>query len=158
MAYKQENRPAYAGQISKVGESLARATGEQNVGATAVVAGRFVALANPHGIRELSAITDSLAGVVVKSQLQTVYQPQDYLSVGKIGHGDGIWVELEGDAERGSPVHVRAVAAKDKPVGTVSAEPIVDNTDTKNPVTQSIKTDLVVIKVAGGLAEVTRKE
>lgn len=153
MSYKGSNTLAFAGQISKVGEALSRATGEQNVGATVVAAGRFVAIASPHGIKALSAVTDRLAGVVVKSQLQTTYQQDEYLSVGKIGHGDGIWVVLAGEAQRGDPVHVRVVAGEDLPTGSVSAAAIADG---ETP--QSIETDLVIINVADGLAEVTRKE
>lgn len=158
MSYKQLNTLALAGQISKVGESLARSTGEQNVGATVVHAGHFVSIASPHGIRALTATTDALAGVVVKSQLQDSYAQDEYLSVGKIGHGDGMWVVLEGEAERGDSVHIRAVAGVNLPTGSISATAIEDVTDPENPVAQSIESDYIIINVADGLAEVTRKE
>lgn len=158
MSYKQINRLAFAGQIGKVGESLARSTGEQNVGATVVSAGYFVAMATGFGIKALSAITDSVAGVVVKSQLQDSYAKDEYLSVGKIGHGDSMWVVAEGTVARGNAVHIRAVAGVDLPAGSVSAAKIEDLTDPENPVTLSIESDLIVINVADGLAEVTRKE
>lgn len=146
MTYKSQNRIAFAGQISKAGESLTRATGEQNVGTTPVAAGRFVALAAA-GIKELSAVTDVLAGVVVRSPVQDSYSPDEYLSVGKIGHGDGIWVELEGAAARGDKVHVRAVAQAGKPAGKVLAAEVTDKT---------VPTDLYIINVAAGLAEIGR--
>ena len=146
MTYKSQNRIAFAGQISKAGESLARATGEQNVGTTPVVAGRFVALA-AGGIKELTAVTDVLAGVVVRSPVQDSYLPDEYLSVGKIGHGDGIWAELEGAAARGAKVHVRAVAAAGKPAGVVLSAAVTDKT---------VPTDLYILNVTAGLAEIGR--
>lgn len=153
MSYKQLNRLAFAGQIGKVGESLARSTGEQNVGATVVSAGYFVAIAVGFGIKALSAITDPIAGVVVKSQLQDSYAKDEYLSVGKIGHGDSMWVVAEGVVARGDAVHIRAVADVDLPAGSISATAIMDDV---TPL--SIESDFIVINVADGLAEVTRKE
>lgn len=158
MSYKQINVLAYAGQIGLVGESLSRATGEQNVGATVVGAGYFVAIASPHGIKALATIADAIAGVVVKSQLQDSYAKDEYLSVGKIGHGDSIWVVTEGVVVRGDVVHIRAVSDVGLPAGSVAAAPILDETDPESPVTLSIQSDLIVINVADGLAEVTRKE
>lgn len=157
MSYKQINRLAFAGQIGKVGESLARSTGEQNVGATAIKAGLFVALAVGFGVKALADITDNIAGVVVKSQLQDTYAKDEYLSVGKIGHGDSMWVVAEGVVARGDAVHIRAVAEEGKPSGSIAAAVITDGA-AENPETLSIATDFIVINVADGLAEVTRKE
>lgn len=145
MSYKQTNVLAFAGQIGRVGESLSRATGEQNVGATAVEAGRFVALASPHGIKAIAAAADQVAGIVIKSQLQDSYAQHEYLSVGHIGNGDSVWVQVNGTAPaRGDAVFIVAT-------GTHAGK--VTKTDTGN-----IATNLIVTNVANGLAEVTRKE
>ncbi|WP_027823437.1 structural cement protein Gp24 [Laribacter hongkongensis] len=146
MTYKSQNLTAFAGQISKAGESLARATGEQNVGTTPVAAGRFVALA-AGGIKELAAVTDVVAGVVVRSPVQSEYQPDEYLSVGRVGHGDGIWVVLEGSAERGDKVFIRAVAEDSKPAGSVLAAEVSEKT---------VPSDFHILNVTAGLAEIGR--
>ncbi|MBP6018791.1 MAG: hypothetical protein KA735_04815 [Burkholderiaceae bacterium] len=145
MSYKQINVLAFPGQIGLVGESLSRATGEQNVGATVVHAGRFVATASPHGIKAIAAAVDPVQGIVIKSQLQGSYGKDEYLSVGHIGHGDSAWAETTGAAlVRGDAVYIVATGVN---AGKVT------KTDTNN-----IATNLVVRNVADGLAEVTRKE
>lgn len=145
MSYKQENILALAGQIGLVGESLSRATGEQNVGTAKVYAGRFVATASPHGVKAIASATDPIEGIVIRSQLQTEYAQDEYLSVGHIGHGDSVWAEVQGTAlARGDAVFIVATGVN---AGKVTA------TNTNN-----IATSLVVRNVADGLAEVTRKE
>lgn len=145
MSYKQINRLAFAGQIGLVGESLSRATGEQNVGATVVKAGYFVATASPHGIKAIASATDPIAGIVIKSQLQESYAKDEYLSVGHIGHGDSVWaVASSAGLVRGGDVFIVATGAN---AGSVTDD-----------ATDNIVTNLVVRNVADGLAEVTRKE
>lgn len=145
MSYKQTNVLALPGQIGLVGESLSRATGEQNAGSTKVYAGRFVAIASPHGIKAIASSADSIAGIVIRSQLQTSYSEDEYLSVGHIGHGDSVWAEVQGAAmERGDEVFIVATG-----VNAGKATKMSEN---------NITTNLVVRNVADGLAEVTRKE
>lgn len=145
MSYKQENIIALAGQIGLVGESLSRATGEQNVGTAVVKAGHFVATASPHGVKAIASDTDPIEGIVIRSQLQTEYVENEYLSVGHIGHGDSVWAVAVGTGlVRGSAVFII-------PDGPNAGAVTDDDTD-------NIATNLVVRNVADGLAEVTRKE
>lgn len=142
MSYSDQSSIAFGGMWGRGGQSTQKGFGAQNVGSASVVRGRFVALVDG-GVRELSALTDVIAGIVVGSPDKAVYKTDDYLSVASLPEGDAIWAELEGEAKVGDSVFVRMVAESGLPSGVIRAEELSGKT---------LKTDFRIIIKAGGLA------
>lgn len=148
MAYARDTAIANAGDIGKGGLANSKTVAYRNEGETPLVAGRFVAL-SAKGVKNLTAITDCVAGVVVRSLLRDEWEKDVITDVMHIGTADSIWVEIaQGETvERGQKVRVVAVANGGKLAGTIQ---------TANDKTNTIGTDLTVITVAGTLAEISK--
>ncbi|SET17180.1 structural cement protein Gp24 [Thorsellia anophelis] len=150
--YRQDKTKAFAGQIARVGESLARATGEPNEGNVEVRAGHFVAIGAEYGCKAISSKEDIVLGVVVRDLLQGIYRKDETPSVGRIGHGDALWVVAHGEFMRGDSVYI---LTKDGNAnsgifsGSAVNEAVEDNT---------IATGYIVEQVGSGLVMISRKE
>lgn len=148
MAFARNTLTASAGDIGKGGLANSKTTANMNTGETPLVAGRFVAMTEG-GVANLTAGTETVAGVVVRSVLKDDWEKGELADVMHIGTGDSIWVEIaKGETvKRGNTVHVVAVASGQKYAGQVQAQ--ADGTNT-------IATSLVVISATEALAEVSR--
>lgn len=149
MPYANTTAISFAGEVGKGGLANAKTTSEENTGETALKAGRFVALSDK-GVKALNAKTDVLAGVVVRSTIYDQWEKGKRLDVMHLNAGDSIWVEIAkgvNDIARGDKVHVVAVPSGEKLAGTIQKTKDTNNT---------IETDLVVITVAGNLAEISK--
>lgn len=148
MAYARNTLIATQGDIGKGGLANSKTIAYMNEGETPLIAGRFVAL-SPKGVKALTAKTDIVAGVVVRSILKDDWVKGDVTDVMHIGTADSIWVEVaEGETvERGDKVTVVAVPNGKKQAGTIQAT--ADETN-------GITTDYVVITASAKIAEISR--
>lgn len=69
MAFARDTAIAVAGSVGKGGLANSKTVAYMNEGDTALVAGRFVAL-SANGVKALSAKTDVVAGVVVRTVIK----------------------------------------------------------------------------------------
>ncbi|MCK3654230.1 hypothetical protein A4G19_10600 [Pasteurellaceae bacterium Macca] len=147
MAYARHTAIAHAGDIGKGGLANSKTIAYRNTAQTPLMAGRFVALSEK-GVQALSAKTDTVAGVVVRSVIKDEWQQEELLDVMHIGTADGIWVEVVKDVvlKRGDKVAVLCKTSGEKFAGQIQKEVGAD----------SIATDYTVITIAGNLAEITR--
>ena len=147
--YRQDKTTAKAGQIARVGESLSRSTGEPNTGDTEVKVGHFVTFGAEYGCQALNDPKNVVLGVIVQDLLQGTYATDETPSVGRIGHGDAIWVVASGDFARGDSVFIVTKDTETAKAGTVVKAAITSNT---------IATTFVVEQVTTGLVMISRKE
>lgn len=148
MAFARDTAIAVAGSVGKGGLANSKTVAYMNEGDTALVAGRFVAL-SANGVKALSAKTDVVAGVVVRTVIKDETVKGEVCDVMHIGVADSIWVEVAKDATvaRGNTVYVVVVENADKKAGTIQGQ---------KDETNAIATPFTVIAVADGVAEVTR--
>lgn len=148
MAFARESLFGNAGDIGKGGLANSKTTANINTGDTSLVAGRFVAITE-NGVANLTAATNTIAGVVVRSVLKDDWAKGELADVMHIGTGDSIWVEIaKGEAvKRGDTVHVVAVATGEKLAGQIQG---------KKDGTNTIQSVFTVITATDNLAEVTR--
>lgn len=148
MPFARNTATATAGDIGKGGLANSKTVAYMNEGETPLIAGRFVAI-SPKGVKTLTAVTDTVAGVIVRSVIKDEWAKGEVTDVMHIGTADSIWVEIaQGETvERGNPVFVVAVENGNKKAGTIQG---------KADKTNGIATSFTVIAVAGNVAEITR--
>ncbi|MFQ1046923.1 structural cement protein Gp24 [Avibacterium paragallinarum] len=149
MAYANSTTRTFAGEVGKGGLASAKTTSEQFKGKSPIQAGLFVAIDATGGVKPLSAVTDVIAGVIVRSLIKDDFQPNDLVDVMHITQGDSVWVTVGKGVSvvRGDKVYVRAVKNGDKEVGTI---------DKAEDSGKTVATDFVVINATEHLAEITR--
>lgn len=143
MTYSDTMKIAVAGDVGKGGLANSKAVAYLNEATVELVPGRFVAISEK-GIKEISANTDVLAGVVLRNNVYGVRPKGEIVDVMAIGVADSVFVEIADSQQivRGDAVNVVASGAE---AGRITKE-----------TESSIKTAFTVIKVAGNLAEITR--
>ncbi|ETD72964.1 hypothetical protein V757_01070 [Pelistega indica] len=146
MTYATMAAMASAGDVGKGGLANSKTVAYQNDGETALRPGLFVALSEKGGVQALAALTDKVAGVVVRSIVYGEKKKGETVDVMHIGVADSIFVEVtpEKTVQCGNTVHITAVGEH---AGTIQGT-------TEESVT--IETPFTVIKVVGNIAEITR--
>lgn len=81
---------SYAGQIGRYGQALSRTSAEKFNGAK-ITAGMFVKIDPAGGVDLITADTDAVFGLVVRSLLKEEWVKDDLVDVLHLGHGDSVW-------------------------------------------------------------------
>lgn len=149
MAYANSTARTFAGEVGKGGLASAKTTAEQFKGDAPIEAGLFVAIDPTGGVKPLSAATDVIAGIIVRSLIKDEFKPNDLVDVMHVTQGDSIWVQIGKGVTlaRGDKVFVRHTDNGEKKAGTI--DKVADSN-------KAIATDFVVINATDTLAEITR--